>query len=363
MYDIIKSKIKSFFDIHTVEFKTTILIIIMIYLMIILSIALKQFKTTDIIPEVKAINTEVLKTFGPFTVKLNTGMFIKNFPVFNVEENKFLIEAVLWFEFNPEEIMLETVEKFSFDQGVIKQKSSPDIKIFENRVFVKYSILFEINSDLTFKYFPFNSHRLPIVLSNNFVTPEEMYFAIDRTSFQMQDDIIPRGWELRDTHVDAGYMELPLDEQNIEKKDVNPKALFVINFANDGLRKIMTIFIPMLALIFFCLFSFVLNISDSRGRSGLAIGAVTGLLGYRFVIERVMPETGYFTMTDALYLFFLVFIFAGFLMQLLIARKLNIISGSKDSRITLQTLDKISDIIFFILSFLLVIVTTYILLM
>ena len=66
-------------------------------------------------------------------------------------------------------------------------------------------MLFELKTDLNFHKFPFEDHRLPIVLSNDFVTPDEMFFTVDASSFQIQPNIAPAGWRFSDTSVDAGF--------------------------------------------------------------------------------------------------------------------------------------------------------------
>jgi len=361
MISISLSFLKTMFDIKKTSVKVSLLLSCLIYLLLIFYIAQKRFTTRDVIPELKPINTEVLKTFGPFTVKVNTGMFIKNFPIFDVSKNQFLVEAVLWFEFNPEEIMLETIEKFSFDKGTIKFKSPPDIKIINKRLFVKYDLLFELNTDLSFQPFPFDSHKIPIVLSNNFITPEEMYFVVERTSFRIQSGTIPVGWKLKDTSIDAGFLNLKLDEQDATKNVQNPKALFTIHISNTGLRRILIIFLPIFALIFLALFSFIMNLFNLVGRATLAITGVTGLLGFRFVIEQLMPKVGYFTTTDSIYLFLLIQACAIFIAQILLTRKVEAMQKI-DPKPPLDSIETANNFIFLIMTLLLIGATTYILL-
>ncbi len=342
----------------------TILISVMIYIFVILSLALTRFYTTDPLPELKAINTEVLKKLGPFAVRVNTGMFIKNFPVFDIDKNNFLIDSVIWFEFNTDEIVIDTIEKFSIDKGKIISKSPPDVKMKGDKVFVKYNVLFDLKTDLNFRRFPFEDHRIPIVLSNDFVTPDEMYYAVEVSSFQMLPNISPSGWKIQDKSVDAGYLVLNFDQQNLKMKTDNPKALFIIKFVKASLRKAFIIFIPIYFAAFLALLSFLLNISNIIGIASLTTTALTAILGYRFVIESMMPQVGYFTITDNTYLFLLFYIFIIFIIQLLIVRSYLTVSEEKNvnKHVPFATLHNISSIIFITISLLLVIVTTYIIL-
>ena len=356
---------KKFLTISSPHFKISLLLLMLTYLLSIFRISLFRSNTTDTVPQLKAINTEVLKTLGPFTTRVNAGMFIKNFPVFDVNKNTFLVDAVLWFEFNGDEVMLETLEKFSVDNGKIISRSTSDIKITDGKVFAKYNVLFELKTDLNFHKFPFEDHRLPIVISNDFQSIEEMVFVVDASAFQIFPNIAPAGWKFHDTHVDAGFMPLQLDKQDASKKVENPKALFVLNFIKASSRKALIIFVPLFAATFFSLLSFVMNVTDVFGISTLVVTAVTALLGYRFVIEQMMPNVGYFTTTDLIYLFLLLFAFIIFAIQLLLTRWRIAISSHSTTEhkdIVIRRLDKISSITFILMSILLVVVTTYILL-
>jgi hypothetical protein len=363
---------KKIFDIDNPRFKMVILCIVILYIIGVVKFALLYFKTTDTIPKIQPINTETIKKLGAFTAKVKTGFLLKQFPSFNLTGNLFMIDAIIWFEFNSDEIMIDTIEKFSFDQGSIKFKTPPDIKIIDNKILAKYNVLFELKTDLQFHKFPFEDHRLPIIVSNNFVTPEEMYYVVDGSSFQLLPDIFPANWKVVDTNVDAGYINLPLDKQDATKKTANPKALFIINFAKNSIKQIMVIFIPLFSAACFSLLSFITKITNTVGRFTLAVSGVTALLGYRFVIEQIMPKVGYFTTTDEIYIFLLLFSFICFLFQLMFTRHdhLKPVKTPPDAKPQEPApdeddpikLERFNSIFFLLMSLILVIGVTYIIL-
>jgi len=320
MKKILLSEIKQLFNFNNPKIKLGIIFIIVIYVIGVIKFSLLYFNSTDQIPKIQPINTNVIKSLGAFTAQVKIGFMLKQFPSFDITHNQFTIDSVIWFEFKSDEIMLETIERFSIDQGVIKYRSPADIKIIGNKILAKYNVLFDLKTDLQFHKFPFEDHRLTIAISNTFVTPEEMYYVVDNTSFQLQPNIFPANWKVIDTNVDAGYLDLNLDKQDASKQTANPKALFIINFAKASTKQLMIIFIPLFSAACFSLLSFAMNISNPVGRFTLAISGVTALLGYRFVIEQVMPKVGYFTTTDEIYLFLLVFSFICFLFQLMFTR-------------------------------------------
>lgn len=363
-------RVKNIFNIKTATFKSITILGIIVYFIIIFGMTLKRFNTTDTIPQLKPINTEALKKLGSFTVHVNIGLFIKNFSVFDVNKNTYIVDSIVWFEFNSDEITLDIIEKFSFDNGKILYKSPADIKIDKDKVFAKYNVTFELKTDLNFHRFPFEDHRLPIIISNDFVTPDELVFVVDATSFRIRENIAPAGWKFHDTHVDSGYLPILLNQQDESKKAENPKALFVLNFIKASARKTLVIFIPLFAVVFLSLIAFIMNTTNTVGKFTVATTAMTTLLGYRFVIEQIMPQVGYFTTTDIIYLFLLIFIFANFFIQLLMTRyqmaSSSIASLSENKSELLKILDNKLELwgscFFLIMTFLLAAITSYILL-
>lgn len=314
-------RLKNLTKITSIEFRAAVMIAITITILIAFKIALGRFNTTDVLPQVKGINTKVIKKFGAFSVKVRVGMFVKNFPIFDIKKNEFHMDSIVWFEFNPDEITLEVIDKFSFDKGRIIQKSPPDIRVMGDKVFVKYNVLFRIKSDLNYHKFPFEDHQIAIMLSNDFVTPNEMYFMADNSSFQASPDIFPANWKLQDLNVEPGFKVLELDEQDKSKISSSPKVLYTINVVKASIKKMLVLFIPLFAAIFFSLFTFLMNLTNAQGKFRLSLSAMTALLGYRFVIDRIMPQVAYFTTTDEIYLLFLILTFICFVFQLIFTRQ------------------------------------------
>lgn len=307
-------------NISCAKFKTVIMLIVAGLLVVEFWLALSKPNITDTIPVLNPINTKIIKDFGPFAVNVKTGMFIKNFPVFDVIKNDFTIDTIIWFEFNTDEIAIEKIEQFSFDNDKILYRSNPEIKLIGNKTFAKFNVIFNIKTSLNYNKFPFEDHKIALVISNNFVTPNEMYFTTDSNSFQITPNIIPTSWKLKDLNVNSGYSNIELDKQDTSKKVSSPKALFTFDIEKNGIRKILVIFIPLLASIFLSLLSFVMNMSNTVGKFSLAISAFTALIGYRFVIEQMMPQVGYLTTTDMIYILLLLISLICFIFQLLITR-------------------------------------------
>ncbi len=351
--------IRRFFDITQTSVKATLLGMLVVYLIGIFGYALRQFNTTDVMPPLKPINTDALKQMGPFTVRVKVGMFIKHFPIFDVSKNTFQVDAIVWFEFNGDEMNLDTVERFSFDNGKMVYKSPPEIKVTGTNIFVRYNVIFELKTNLQFHRFPLEDHRLAIMMANEFVTPDEMIFVVGASSFEMFSKEAPAGWNFGDLSVDAGIQPLVLDKQDADKKAESPKALFIANVIKSSSRRALVIFLPLFSMVFLALLCFLMNAANVIGKVTLSSSALTGLLGYRFVLEQMVPQVGYFTTTDSIYLLLLVFAFVNFCVQLFLTRYMMVNTADPTAG---ATSERVSSGLFMVGLVLLTAATTYLIL-
>lgn len=308
---------RSFYDwfMFSSTMKTIISTFILLFALIFFKIATSNFKPTDAVPEFKIIDAAKQKEFGQLTAKVKAGLFVKNFSEFDVKNNKFVADCVVWFEFNSDEVMLGTIGMFSFDNGDIIMKSEPDVKIQERKTIAKYDVKVVFKSSLNYHHFPLDGHRISLILTNNFVTPREMFFTVENGAFRLAEGIFIADWLLKDTVTDAGYTESSLDRDDQSKISSRPQVSFTISVDVKGVRKLLIIFLPILIAIFLSMFSYVASYKNPTQRQILSTASISAITGYRFVIENLLPPVGYFTTTDYFFIFMLLVAFFNFVFQ------------------------------------------------
>ncbi len=292
------------------------------YIIWIFWFVLKDFRTEDPIPQLKSINIDILKRARSFSSDVRIGLMIKNFPTFDLAHNNFIIDALVWFEFAKDEIMIDTIGKFTVDNGRIISKSEPLISFIDGKISVRYDIIFELKTSLDFHRYPLEDHRLSIVLLNNHVNIDEIHFNEEPrlASFKISDHVFVSNWKIQELQHYTGFFELQYDKANPSRIVQTPKAAFIMGLRKDGINKILIIFIPLFAAVFFSLFTFLMSFNSYQGKTTLALTAVTAILGYRFVIQQMSPAVSYFTLSDKIFLFFLVLSFFILLFQIVLLR-------------------------------------------
>lgn len=310
---------------------------------------LKKFITTDPYP--------AIKNFHPFKrselismVVVTAGMTIKNFSTFDVKENKFTMNAIVWFEFNPTLISLEQVSAFSFENIIQYQllKSEPEIKRKGVLLFVKYNVQVSFSSKFDRRLFPIGDHVLYIVLKNEEITVSDALFRIQNSSFTSSPHLNTPSYEIRDSSAQVGYEESDFFVGSKKLAIRHPAIVFTLSLKRQGFRLATLIFLPILIILSFGLFALVLPSTMIYSSAALAVSCITGLLGYRFVIEGISPRVGYFTLTDYIYNTILFAAFITFLVD-----SMRVLSGG-DTRIYIELRH-----VWYVLSYLILIVVVY----
>ena len=346
--------------IFSIRFKTGVLLISAVAVIGFFIAALYLFRPADNEPDVQLIDMEMRKEIRDFASVVKTGLYIKNFELFDITNDHFIAGLVIWFEFLTDEIMLDTIQNFSFINGKILEKSSGDIRINKGSMLVKFDVRVEFKSQLNYYRYPFDDHRISLVLTNNGITPNELYFTVDNNSFAMASDVYTSNWEVLELDTAWGYTKLKLDARAENKKMLRPVVAYSINFAKSSMRQIIIIFVPLFIALLFGLLTFLMGLSNAYDRMRMSVSALTALLSYRFIIDRMMPAVGYLTTTDLIYVLYLLLLLLIFVLQTMLGLYTEYGKGiPADSAIWLQ---KMHDIVYLIIAVVFVGYSGYVLL-
>lgn len=301
-------------------FKLFVVFAYLVYVVVLFGMRLRKFDCNDPVPNIKNISIEQSKAFREFAATMKTGLFIKNFPTFHINKNNFTVDATMWFEFYGSQLSLDVIEKFTFLNARIISKSAPDIKINKDKLLVTYQIVFDVKGNLNYKNFPLASHMLSIVMVNYSIMTNEMVFDdFDQAnSFVLSPEISGAEWGVHSTNTLPGMIVASLDDHVKDKNVEYPAIGFTTTFIRKSFKDLLVLFMPIFAAALFAWLSLLMNVSNEIGRFSLAITAITAILGYRFVIEQVSPQVGYFTLLDSFYLVFLALCFFVFVFHLVI---------------------------------------------
>lgn len=289
---------------HKKGFQLVYLIMIMGLFFLKSFMMLHQYNVSEPLPPIFPNLAHKEQQFGFGAEIVNVGLFIKNFPEFDVQAGIFSLEGEIWFDFNPHLLSLQTIENFQFEKASHFTKSPPLVKLIGKRLFAIYPISVKFNSDLMHHLFPFNDHRIYLTMTIDKVSPKEILFEASQSGLRITNEIKPHGWTPVDFDARSGYIKNSLDIQDQRKFLSYPAVVFAVTFIKPGFRNVFVILGPSIFLFFCGLLSLLIE-GKPGTRLTIVIGSLTGLLVHRFVIEQLSPSVGYYTPVDYLYVLFL----------------------------------------------------------
>ena len=279
----------------------------------------KQFLSTDPKPTINAIKPA---SEGKQIKEITAGLYVKNFSVFDIIKNNFIMNAILWFEFDPHQVNLETIKSFSFEKGKILEKSKIKSKIINDKLWVYYKIKVEFSSNLNYKLFPIEDHKIYITLANTNMNPNSEILVSQNTNLVVSKNIFTGDWNNIGKEVEYGYIEESLDKYQKEMSTKYPVVLFELSFEKAGIRKTLAIFLPLFMVFFLSMFSLLINIKNSAGILSLSVGSTSALIFNLIVIERMSPDVRYFTIANKIYSLLLIVAFTILLLNIYITKEM-----------------------------------------
>ena len=282
--------------------------------------AIRLYRPLEQWPEVTSIVPEKIKEWGGEPVVVDVGLYLTNWRVFDVVNNDFAVDAVVWFQFDPALISLETIGKFSFEKGELFSKSEPSTKLIDKKLFAEYKVRLRFTSTLNHQFFPLDDHHIYMTLVNTYVSPNEVIFQAYKSDFSISKHIYIPGWQLVNRSVKAGYEEGYFSKFDTRKVIRYPEVVFMLDFARFGISLIFLIFLPFFLIFFISIFWLGFEPDKIESIMPLTTGALASLIAYRFVIQGMSPKVGYFLLSDHIFMFFLALAFVSFVIALIWVR-------------------------------------------
>lgn len=305
----------SFFINPIVQVVTIFIVSILLYLMS--SIYLQDAHILDPLPGLHK-NQQIDNK-----IKIKTGLFINNFLKADLVKNKFDIMATVWFEFNKGDLELATLEEAVFSKAEVKPQANlhdnlcgsatPIVTEKDGMILAQYPVRLDFISNLNHKLFPFDSHRVYLTLNNMHLDFDKFYFEVNKDSLIVSPNALVHGWDIIDRHVQAGYTIKRLAH---DYSSGYPRVIYAVDFVRNSFKDILLLLLPLLVLFFMSMFSFSYDHKlDRENILEIGVASVAAMVGYRFVIDNVAPNTPYFMLIDWLFALFLILSFLIFLIN------------------------------------------------
>lgn len=291
-------------------FQFALMLITFICFITILRQAYAKFRPQENRTQIQSLSPSRIQMFGGVPAKVIIGLYIEHFSQFTMLQGKFAFDGLLWFEFNPITTSLKDIDDITITSGKIDKKSIAFTKYLDaTTMVVCYHVSITIDTTLNYKRFPVDSHFVGVWFTHRTLSPKDIIFESAVSNLMLDPRAQQSGWIVAGLRVFSGYLPYNLSSADNRKDYFFPYLLFSIDYARNSFRDGLTIFMPLLFMLFLALFTFSLDPTKMFATVyGIAAGSISGIVAYRFVIESMAPKVGYFMISD--YCFFLFLILA-----------------------------------------------------
>lgn len=253
-------------------------------------------------PHITPLTAGQLEEAQAQNILVDCGLFIKNFTAFNINKNDFVLEGSIWFIFDPAKISKEIIDQFGFERGTILEKSSPLIETRDGKQFARYDIKLKFETTLNYMFFPFDQHRIDIIVVNKATTPQNLIYQSSVDALEFASDIYLKDWKLTSKEVRLGLTGQHLSDES-EVPLTYERVIFSLHVAPASIKRLLLIFTPLFLIFFLGLFSLTFDVAANFGTIlSMAVGSTTALFFYPGSIAGLSPTTDYFTVSDRVYL-------------------------------------------------------------
>ncbi|MBU1007556.1 hypothetical protein KKA53_00555 [Candidatus Dependentiae bacterium] len=278
-----------------------------------------SFMTDDEYPELSSLTPQEVVDLGGSPTFVDVGLYIRDVSKFDLVDGEIVVDATVWFLFDPSLISIERLGKFTFHRATVISKSEPYVRIEKGKLLARYDMRFLLSLKLNYKKFPLDDHKINFTLTNHLLSPSEIIFQSSRGNLILNPEIVIHGWEDIDSTVKIGYLLDEMDPYEKTRTIYHPRVVFSLDFARVGFRSIMVIVLPLLLVFMIVLFSWTFDPFGrfATGIMSMSIMSITAVIAHHFVMERLSPKTGYLMISNYLFLLILSFCCIVFLVNVL----------------------------------------------
>lgn len=268
---------------------------------------------------IKTLNKAQARYFSFFPLRtdpslpeVHSGLIIEDFSLFDITNNVFILEGFVWFSYNQKLIDKKCLTTFTCKRGTIEELLEQDEYTKDTITYTFFKIRLRFSTDLYYRSFPLGDHSIHIILEYPSYLLTCITLKTREESLSIIHPFIP-GWRLETESAIA-----KMDRRGYDSKSIcYPALVFTISCIREGIRKLVIIALPLFFAFFIGFLALTLNPEKyPQPMITLSVASLTGLLAYRFVIERISPNVSYFTLTDYIFNIFLIHAFITFLITL-----------------------------------------------
>ena len=245
---------------------------------------------------------------APDTVKIGT--YVISLHDINFRDKEYTIRFWMW--------MLYKNAEFDFANKVevpnAKALEKPDVMIdsSDGRNWVLMKMKCIMKQSWSVQDFPFDRQKLVVHVENSEFDRRSLVFQADTLGKHYDPELTIDGWDIENIEIRTGTngYETAFGDSSLEKPYSEYSTFdIIIDLDRDATGLFLKLFIGMYVSFFIGCLSFLIHPNHVDPRFGLPVGALFAIVGNKYIIDSLLPETSTFTLVDTLHAITIIFTF------------------------------------------------------
>lgn len=169
-----------------------------------------------------------------------------------------------------------------------------------------------VSSNFDLHEFPFDRHRLEVQLEASGAETDQVVFVPADSEARTDARLLPHGWRF------LGLSSRAAERRYARLDEAHPRVAFAIDIERDPHYYWWSIVLPLLPIVFTSWSVFWMDPKEFSSQVGVGITALLTIVAYRITIDSSLPPLTYMTRMDYFLLLCQIFVFAAFLMSVVI---------------------------------------------
>ncbi|HVW37647.1 MAG TPA: hypothetical protein VHB99_10095 [Pirellulales bacterium] len=169
-----------------------------------------------------------------------------------------------------------------------------------------------VSSNFDLHEFPFDRHRLEVQLEAGGAETDQVVFVPADGEARSDARLLPHGWRF------LGLSSRAAERRYARLNEAHPRFAFAVDIERDPHYYWWSIVLPLLPIVFTSWSVFWMDPKEFSSQVGVGITALLTIVAYRITIDSSLPPLTYMTRMDYFLLLCQTFVFAAFLMSVVI---------------------------------------------
>lgn len=279
----------------------------------------------------------------PDTVKV--GIYITSIHDIDFRQREYNLTAWLWLRYKNKDFKFEQNLEIPQSKSVTKSFSTTDTSGGEVYMLMKLDCTMKDSWKIT--NFPFDKQKLRFSIENSQFDSSSLVFVADTLGKHFDPKYTLRGWNIDSINIKPGSRsyETTFGDKSLTKPHSvysNYKVVLVIS--RDAMGLFWKIFLGMYVAFLISFMCFYLHVGSLDSRFSLSVGSLFAVVGNKYIVDASLPESGTFTLVDALHGTTLLFI-----LGVIVCNSIVLYYVRRDNEAAARRFDRIAAPLFLVL--------------